>query len=1325
MAGILDYRNYLNTLQTLTNVDHIFPSDQKTYTYSVDNSGTGGWVANITWQTLLIDQVSYDSTGRPNFSNSTLLGYFENSSGTTTEYSTGTISVPEGIYTGPLLPASDLYVPIIIIGFEWRQDGASYQQNIGYIVNWEPGVPIGNPYDSEFFEPFIIKPSVLTLTGPDLIIYKDDATLTAISDIPLDLTGVICRFFASTGTVYNELGSTTFIENRADLNFNSENVLTTGTYTIFASFGGKRDYSRATSNIINLEVIEGIPLIKDFSSFDPDLEMYFPSTTVDYTLGVIPSPLFPPSGVPIGNTATIRTIDGFPPLVENVFKSGNFVNGVIDGTFTVTNSMVDTGLTSTATNFTITGWTANTTTYTATIFVTNTETVQTRWLSQRVGKYASGRISDTINVGTSTSRTLAINPFPLLLDVSPEGTVWQEPINVSVGTVSTPYGSDIRVVATNTDNTVIIFEDNASGTDTINFSYSALSTGTWTITASYPGDFGQSIYYANTASTSNSIIHRVRPGNELPAVFTFWSTATETLNVWASTSSVLVNDVSFFDGTTFLGTASWNRLEFSEITTQTVWYQGGTLKVGSLSRNFDQQVTSRSFGGPNERGWAASTGSNVDSLLNNGYPSAKNPNFLRLFKYYDGTNYDISAVTGTNVDAIADPIKLGVDWNFFKIRDLTVAEKQDLRFSFVNPTFTTVGIYDAYRVDEIGDYRGYNVIGIDASSAIDKPLLPMTLKFQAPKTNNTWPYGQMSGKPREIDLVEYIGEVTWTKPIENINQQNGTQARSTITVWLYRFTPEVRQTNTVFENQFPITTAQSFIPRPVRAADPSIPYYQEYSMPVFSGFTNSFGEVIYGYGSKDITRFSEYGRKVWITRNPSDPGENDYTAFCNEWNYVFGQNYFKDNFGNIVEASRSTSTVDTITTATVIQAASVTNTWTATLNLPLNTVSTVTNLIARWPGTIGLDAIHGRFLPFELTVDTNPTRVEVTSFDVSPISSNTGTFVNTQHATNPTSTLYITNPIMLRAEVTTDEYQYPLPITGGTVEFFVPTSGKLVATTSTVNGVAQAIITGTDITSSLGVNNIGVRARFSSPQFIGTQTSLPKQIQVVRPSGNVYPINFYITGGRPDLNPGRPGYEYLKVMDINKAGTGLTSGPVNINGTVSLQLPFFNRRFPYFYMEPRHYTLFRDKGYMIFNLYYTLNNDDNYKPLKVYRDDLLPYPWQELAASQREILFTTLEQPNEGLKTPYAFNLNINTNVGGASYFDPSIGSSNLPMLRYETTDWSSVQLFVYMWGQTEREFISLIPFGPPATIVGPTYAYAAIPQGSQFGWSSNLNIGI
>jgi hypothetical protein len=47
------------------------------------------------------------------------------------------------------------------------------------------------------------------------------------------------------------------------------------------------------------------------------------------------------------------------------------------------------------------------------------------------------------------------------------------------------------------------------------------------------------------------------------------------------------------------------------------------------------------------------------------------------------------------------------------------------------------------------------------------------------------------------------------------------------------------------------------------------------------------------------------------------------------------------------------------------------------------------------------------------------------------------------------------------------------------------------------------------------------------------------------------------------------------------------------------------------------------------------------------------------------------------------------------------------------------------MWGQTEREFIPPIPFGSQTTIVGPTYAYAAIPQGSQFGWSSNLNIGI
>jgi hypothetical protein len=983
-TGILDYKRYLNTLQTLTNLGQTFPSNQQTYNFAVAGGGTASWPATISWETLILDKVSYSSqaTGYvPNVDNSQVIGFFEGS--TATQYSSGVISIPANMYTGPILPGGNFNVPLTVVHLEWFDGVTTYAQQIGFIQNWEPGVEIGDPTEDFNYFPVYSIPSTLTLTGEAGIVYGDNLTLTATTDMAIDLgvNATRVRFFrVSTGTDV-VLGTSFFTGTVATLVLPTNPSLPIGNYNIYAVSQPRGIYRSATSNTLNVRVEAGVPLIVTTSTFTPNLAYYFPGHSVRYDLGVIADPAFTATGVAISNPVSIKLVNGFSPFTETNILNSNFVNGQTSANFTVDSSMIDVGRLYPETQFTITTSTQNSTRYTATLFVSNVETVASDWGFQTAGRYRNGSTSTTINVATSTSVTVVGQPFPLTITQSSTSTYFDEAFDITVSTNTATYYTNISLIANNGSTSTVLFSGNNSGTSSFTVTNVLITTtGTWSIFASYPGDLGMSLINANLPSTSNTLTHIVRLGNDLlptPIVTLERTPSNDIVRVSASTSTTLVNTVTFLYNVLLLDTSSWVR---TLLTTSSTFIStpaksgvaaessGTNSASGALERNFDSYRRTRNrtpqdrrpdgqpeifytgfssntgtydltlgfptqnltrnwkwdkwagvgpvspigfpnipwwtngndmpiivFGGnPNAPGgslgprpingapYLLNTGFDFQSLGNqidfseffNDYtanfviiqrytdvPRPKAPvlhNARRLFKYYNGSNYNLSAVTGTNISEILDPLTEGTTWFRDFIGTITTTTKEFTIPSVIHaplnsaPTGAPAGssgvsrlidyiqdgpvqvdLYDIYRIDTIGTANGYNVIALDSRFYGTDPTdmteaNPRRLYFRvSPYTSTvtgirytTYVPNQSASannvKTRYIDLVEYIGEVEWTKPFENAAQKAGTQARSTIKVKLFRFTPTIPQANTQFKtNAFNDGSQERSLPDPI------------------------------------------------------------------------------------------------------------------------------------------------------------------------------------------------------------------------------------------------------------------------------------------------------------------------------------------------------------------------------------------------------------------------------------------------------------------------------------------------------------------------------
>jgi hypothetical protein len=137
-------------------VEQIFPSTKRTYAYNFNQNITG-WTWAIDYQTLVVNPVTYDRNGVPNFSSSQVIGYFPKVDVTVdtnvvnvVNAAAGTvnITIPGGMYTGALIPDARKNVPITIVGITWTTNTTPTQVNShrwAFIQCYEPGVTIGNP----------------------------------------------------------------------------------------------------------------------------------------------------------------------------------------------------------------------------------------------------------------------------------------------------------------------------------------------------------------------------------------------------------------------------------------------------------------------------------------------------------------------------------------------------------------------------------------------------------------------------------------------------------------------------------------------------------------------------------------------------------------------------------------------------------------------------------------------------------------------------------------------------------------------------------------------------------------------------------------------------------------------------------------------------------------------------------------------------------------------------------------------------------------------------------------------------------------------------
>lgn len=131
MSGrLLDFSQFLGGADNVKVIE-MFPRDRKAFTYNFGEN-VSSFTFSGDYQTILLDQVTYDrTTGLPNFTDTRVIGYFENTAnltvGTgnvdidTTNAATGFVklTMPANRYTGNVIPNARVNVPCTVLSFEW------------------------------------------------------------------------------------------------------------------------------------------------------------------------------------------------------------------------------------------------------------------------------------------------------------------------------------------------------------------------------------------------------------------------------------------------------------------------------------------------------------------------------------------------------------------------------------------------------------------------------------------------------------------------------------------------------------------------------------------------------------------------------------------------------------------------------------------------------------------------------------------------------------------------------------------------------------------------------------------------------------------------------------------------------------------------------------------------------------------------------------------------------------------------------------------------------------------------------------------------------
>ncbi len=156
MSGrVLDFKQYIGGMDNVM-VEEMVPSLQKTYRYDFGTDITN-YSFELSGQTLVIDTLTYDRvTGSPNFTDSTVTGYFAN-----VDYGAGNVNVvnatlgtvditiPAQRYTGNIIPDARTTVPVTVVSVKWTDSNTTPSQTSSHrwaiLERYEPDVTPGNP----------------------------------------------------------------------------------------------------------------------------------------------------------------------------------------------------------------------------------------------------------------------------------------------------------------------------------------------------------------------------------------------------------------------------------------------------------------------------------------------------------------------------------------------------------------------------------------------------------------------------------------------------------------------------------------------------------------------------------------------------------------------------------------------------------------------------------------------------------------------------------------------------------------------------------------------------------------------------------------------------------------------------------------------------------------------------------------------------------------------------------------------------------------------------------------------------------------------------
>lgn len=158
MSGrLLDFKSYVGGADNVV-VEDIFPSSAKTSTYDYGTDVTN-YNFSAKQQTIVADVVSYDrNTGLPNFTDTKIIGFFGNGSGTAIDSANiinngvaGTVSftIPADLYTGPIIPSARTNVPMTIVTFTWTDTNVTPNTTESHrwclMQRWESSVSPADP----------------------------------------------------------------------------------------------------------------------------------------------------------------------------------------------------------------------------------------------------------------------------------------------------------------------------------------------------------------------------------------------------------------------------------------------------------------------------------------------------------------------------------------------------------------------------------------------------------------------------------------------------------------------------------------------------------------------------------------------------------------------------------------------------------------------------------------------------------------------------------------------------------------------------------------------------------------------------------------------------------------------------------------------------------------------------------------------------------------------------------------------------------------------------------------------------------------------------